>query len=427
MNMLKLSVGLFSSVLCCHVLSLEAGTAAENIEVAHARLFREFVRPEGLLCDYVGEIPTPKDCAEGRPNAIGWCSPIENGPMFTGPYLKACLQRARRLRGTPRFEQALKECVHLAAGLIHAASVSDVKGMVVRGVGTDGKCHYPIGSEDQTLPWFFGLHAYVTSDVIPKPEREKARAKMKEVADAIEANNLDCPCDGRFKGHVSGSFRDGALPFRYASHALFFFAAMQEVTGEAKWRDYYVRCRDQKNEKFGMTGVEMCESGWEPDKKSFKVEQWGVWIYVAAQGCLAELVRMEKDPEISSRYRKGLMYNAERAKRCGLLWRAPKYDNRMERPFRFANWRTGYKWRDQPTEADANKVAMSGDKNILGNRREHERDFMTMPLSAASVCGYAGQYREEIERVIACYDFNEVNLCEFFLAEVAWESVHAAQ
>lgn len=427
MNMLKLAVSLFSSVLCCHALSLEAGTAAENIEVAHARLFREFVRPEGLLCDYVGEIPTPKDCAEGRPNAIGWCSPIENGPMFTGPYLKACLQRAHRLRGTPRFKQALKECAHLAAGLIHAASVSDVKGMVVRGVGTDGKCHYPIGSEDQTLPWFFGLHAYATSEFVPAAERAKARAKMKEVADAIEANNMDCPCDGRFRKHISGSFRYGSLPFRLASHTLFFFAAMHEVTGEEKWQKHYLAFRDTRNKQFGKTGVEMCEEGWESDKKDFKVEQYGVWIYVAAQGCMAELLRLEKDPAIVARYRKGLLYNAERAKLCGLMDRAPKYDNRMERPFRFANWRTGYTWRDQATERDAREVVNTGDPKVLGHRREHERDFMTLPLSCAAVCGYAGRYRAEIERAIACYDFNEVNLCEFFLAEVAWEAVRAAK
>jgi hypothetical protein len=66
------------------------------VEQAHARLWRERIDPYGVMLDYVGELPTPEDTRLGRPNAIGWWSPIENGPMFTGLYLPAACERARR-------------------------------------------------------------------------------------------------------------------------------------------------------------------------------------------------------------------------------------------------------------------------------------------------------------------------------------------
>lgn len=57
---------------------------AAAVERAHGVLWSKFIGDDGLIHDYVGELPTPEDCQLGRPNAIGWWSPIENGPMFTG-------------------------------------------------------------------------------------------------------------------------------------------------------------------------------------------------------------------------------------------------------------------------------------------------------------------------------------------------------
>ena len=141
--------GMLTLVAVLAAIAAGAGTAHEEL--------MKFVGPEGLLHDYIGEIPTPADCAECRPNAMGWWSPIENGPMFTGPWLEACVIRARK--SGREEDRAL--CRKLAGGLLLAASVSDVPGMIVRGVATDGRAHHPLGSEDQTLPWFYGMSAYV--------------------------------------------------------------------------------------------------------------------------------------------------------------------------------------------------------------------------------------------------------------------------
>ena len=66
------------------------------LEQAHQQFMSRMIDAHGIVLDFVGESPSPEDCRLGRPNAIGWWSPIENGPMFTGLYLPAACQRALR-------------------------------------------------------------------------------------------------------------------------------------------------------------------------------------------------------------------------------------------------------------------------------------------------------------------------------------------
>ena len=41
-------------------------------------------------------LPTPEECREGKPNALGWWAPIENGAMFNGLYMDAAVNRWKR-------------------------------------------------------------------------------------------------------------------------------------------------------------------------------------------------------------------------------------------------------------------------------------------------------------------------------------------
>ncbi|MEI7682486.1 MAG: hypothetical protein WCK07_24040, partial [Betaproteobacteria bacterium] len=115
-----------------------AESTAAAVERAHVELWGRFVDSHGVIRDFVGETPTPEDCALGRPNAIGWWSPIENGPMFTGMYLPAACERARRSGAAEDRAKARR----LAQGLLKCASVSEVRGFIARGIGSDGRCHY---------------------------------------------------------------------------------------------------------------------------------------------------------------------------------------------------------------------------------------------------------------------------------------------
>ena len=69
--------------------------------------------------------------------------------------------------------------------------------------------------------------------------------------------------------------------------------------------------------------------------------------------------------------RNGLLHYAERV--APVMELRSKYDNAKVRPFRYANWRDGYDWRPQKTQKDAEAVAYSPKREVLGDRKAHER------------------------------------------------------
>ena len=145
----------------------------------------------------------------------------------------------------------------------------------------------------------------------------------------------------------------------------------------------------------------------------------GVWIYVSSVQSLARLVSLEENESDRTRIKKGLLRFASRV--APLMRRRADYANTCERPFKYANWRTGYKWRPQKTQKDAESVACSGNIEILGRRKEYERNRMSVPLAAAAICALADRdmYREEILLTLRHYDYTTPNISEFFHAAIA--------
>jgi len=410
------SVALSAVALGCRVEAAASSDVAKAVEVAHAVLWEKFIGPEGLIHDYVGELPTPEDCESGRPNAIGWWSPIENGPMFTGLYLPAACERARR-SGRPADREKARR---LANGLLLCASVSDVPGFIARGVGTDGKCHYPMGSDDQTHPWFYGLHAYVASGLPDAAERGKIVAKMREVADVLESAGWRCPCDGAFKGEFRGGYK-GHL-FRDAVRYLHLLRVMADVSGDAAWLRRYRAALSGRPEKSDMTRAEICARGYPLDREAIaNIDTTQLWIYVGSQGALARLAAMEADASVLKHYREGLLVNATNALAAIGVYR--QFDNADTKMFGHAKWREGYpEWFPQNTQADALKLSQTGDRAKLGQRKWYEARLMKNPLAAAAVVALAGvgQGREEIAAAIAHYDYTRLNMAELFFAECAY-------
>ena len=404
---------------------LDQRTHAERaVEQAYAEMWGRFVSTRGIVYDYVGELPTPKDCAEGRPNAIGWWSPIENGPMFTGQFLQAMVRRAKRTG----LGEDVARCRRLAEGLLLCAEVAETPGMITRGVGSDGRCHYPLGSNDQTVPWFFGLDAYLRSGLGESDFRAKVVAKMAEVGDALEKAGWGIPSDGAFRGEFRGHLHNDGLPFRGATHFLMILRALADATGLEKWKSAYAKARDEKYPGgYEETRLDICAYGYrfdkEKSKRPFEMEPVQFWIYVCAQGCLAELAAREENPAIAARYREGLAKGADWAH--GFMSGRKAYANDAERPYRYANWRAGYDWREQRTQKDAYDVANRSKREVLGSRKHHERLTMTSPLSAAAICAYAGRYGDEIRETLAHYDYSTPGISEFFFAPVAWEALLA--
>ena len=101
-----------------------ADAAADVLEKVNARLEREFISAEGLVLDYVGDIPDAGEIAENRPNAMGWWTPIKNGSMFTGEWLPALMAEGAAKKAL------VERCVKR---LIKMSEVSDVPGFIARG------------------------------------------------------------------------------------------------------------------------------------------------------------------------------------------------------------------------------------------------------------------------------------------------------
>lgn len=394
----------------------EHGPAEIAVEQAHAELWGRFIDPHGIIRDYVGELPTPEDCSLGKPNAIGWWSPIENGPMFTGLYLPAMCERARR-SGSPA---DIAEARKLAQGLLKCASVSDVPGFVARGVGADGVCHYPLSSDDQMHPWFLGLHAYFKSDIPTDDERKVIAAKISEVAQVLESTGWRVPCDGAFKGQFRGGYQ-GHL-FRDAVRYLFLLRAIHEVTGAPVWLERYEKALAETPADASKTRLEICAEGYPRDREAIKnIDSHQLWIYVGCQASLAKLIAMEKDESRREKFRVGMEINASNALRA--VQSCTSFDNEDTKVFGHADWRAAYPdWFPQPTQADAERLARTGDKEKQGKRKGYESGLMRNPLAGAVIIALLGDgtEREAVEQAIRHYDYTKLNMAEFFFAECAY-------
>lgn len=396
---------------------------ASAVEQAHLELGKGHIDKHGIILDFIGDMPTPEDCSTGRPNAIGWRTPIANGAMFTGLYLPAACERASR-SGDPADKDAAKR---LAQGLMKCASISDVPGFIARGVGTDDHCHYPAGSDDQTHPWFYGLRAYLQSGLCADEEHDQIVAKMKRVADVLEAAGWNCPCDGAFKGQSRGGFR-GHL-FRDAVRYLFMLRAMHDVTHESVWLERYHKALSEKPKNSDMTRIEICAVGYARDREAIEgIDEHSLWIYVGSQASLAELARMETDPAIQARYKAGLTINAKNV--LEPMRGSQEFDNNDSQVFGHSHWRAVYTtWFPQPTQADAERLSKIENKVAGGKRKNYEARYLRNPLAAAAINAFAGEaaQRDAIELAIRHYDYSKLHMSELFFAECAYYALPAGR
>lgn len=394
---------IFSTFVVSTVLFQAVGAEPMILRTVNDRLLREFISADGLLLDYVGEIPTPEEIADLKPNAMGWWCPIENGSMFTGEWLPALMAEG------PSRKTLVERCVK---GLIKMSEISDVPGFIARGTGTDGKSHHPCGSNDQTDPWFLGLCEYCRWPHADAALKAKALERVVFVAKALEKNGWQIPCDGPFTGQNRGRLNGKGMPFWCVTRFLYLLQSLSELTDDAHWAELYAQTKKER----------LCEieCGAEIDARKFKAAYGNCgWIYVSSAQALAGLIARETDPEDRERMKKGLSnYTAHVAP---LMKNRVKYANTTERPFKYANWRTGYAWRVQKTQKEAEAVASSGKREILGTRKDYERNGMANPLAAAAVCALSGEagYKDEIIATLRHYDYSTSNISEFFHAAIA--------
>jgi hypothetical protein len=136
----------------------ELKRAAQSV---HPNIWGRFMRTDNVMLNYVGllgevHLPTPEECVKKKPNALAWWMPIENGGFPNGFYL---LGQLRHYQHAPSaaLRQAIRKLVH---GLYNPQDVSPTPRFICRGIGIDGRCHYPASSNDPNIPWMMGLWVF---------------------------------------------------------------------------------------------------------------------------------------------------------------------------------------------------------------------------------------------------------------------------
>jgi hypothetical protein len=401
---------------------------AANVEKAHQQLWTRFMDKYDLLLDSTEldgsyERPTPEECLAGKPNALAWWTPVENGAMFNGGYLDGIVLRWKQTKS----EEDRVKARRLVKGLLFLNSVGDTPGFVARGVATDGKTPYPMGSNDQTGPWFYGLWRYVESGMAEPEEKKEIIARMVAVADVLASNGWRMPCQQPAPSTHRGSF--GMIAWEGAPRLLFLCKAMHRVTGDVKWEERYKTLLQESGGEPKRTRLQVCEDGMQfhhPKRRES-------WTGVSSGAPLRALWEMETDPALKASFAKGLLASAKLSAESLELHAQFKVDapQKFHHDWRVLNqW-----WKPQHTEQEAVDVAMVQVRELgkLSPQRYQEFTYVREPVFAAwvvTLCPdheFVEQQREKIRAVLGHYKYDKLYYSQFFPAEAAWYRMNGGE
>jgi len=390
--------------------------AEAAVEKAHAEIWRRLIDPYDVLIDYADfdgsyPRPTPEENREGKPNALSWWTATENGSMFNGMYLDGAIARWQQTRAEADREKARR----LVKGLMLLASVGP-KGFVARGVASDGKTPPPLGSNDQTGPWLYGMWRAVQSGVIEGEEREQAVQKFMEIAHVLESTAWRMPCAGP-QAPFRGSFAQ--MTWEGAPRLLFLLKAAHALSGDKHWSDLYAAHVKER--------VEICAAGMVFHKPPRRESWTGASGVIALRG----LWELEQDGALKAAYARGLAASVKMAADGVPL--AAKYDNENQQRA-LLDWRElNAWWRPQHSEEEAVEVAQVQSKELGARspRRYQEFTFVREPAFAAWVVTLCPD-RAEVEphaaailATLAHYRYERLYYSQFFPVEAAWWRLRA--
>ncbi len=414
-------------VVAAKVPSLHAASANDAakaaVELAHAELWRRFVDEYDVLLDFTDldgsvSLPTPEECRAGKPNALGWWAPNENGAMFNGLYLDGAVNRALH---TKRDDDKAK-ARRLVEGLLRLAECSTVKGFVGRGFATDGKTTWPLGSNDQTGPWFYGLWRYLQSGLADDALRLRIVAKFTEVAEVLVQTGWRMPAEQPF------GFRGSFAIFSWAGapRLLFVCKAMHQLTGAAVWDERYRSAFTELPKEGGANRLALCERGMVFEKKSEARTGRATWTGSCAAVALRALWEMERDESLRASYAKGLRATAEMAV-AGMALRQ-EFDAAKDLHYE-SDWRKiNTLWKPQQTIKEAEEVAalQLREINRLSPARHAELRTVRESLFAAwvvTLCPdreFVKQHEPETLATLAHFRADKLRYVSFFPLESAW-------
>ncbi|QIF05929.1 hypothetical protein [Roseimicrobium sp. ORNL1] len=388
-------------------------------EDAHQEIWRRFIDKRlDVLFHYVGLngeviLPTADHCVASQPNGMSWSTPIEDGPFFGGLYLDGLCNRWR----VKRDEESAEKAHRIAAGLMKLAERSETPGFVPRGLGADGKSHYPASSEDQVFPWFYGLWCYVRSGLPTETERVRIVDKLRSTVVALEGHQWRVPC-ARLEFGYRGTF---VRPTAHdAARFLFLLRAMHQLTSEERWLTQY---HERLQEKLGpgmKSRLEICAEGLEYGGHG-KGETY-LWTHSMSQAALRALADAETDASIREAYQRGLTASAEKA--AVHLERARRYDPANQFAFD-TDWRfLNSSWKQQANCEEAialgrAQLPLWADRNP---RSPYEDDTVREPLFAAWIICLAGKEAQQrllgdkLQEMLARYQWRGMYTATFFVA-----------
>lgn len=407
-----------------------ADTPEQAAQKAHDEIWKRFVDEYDLVLDYTaldGTIirPTPEDCREMKPSALSWGVPNEDGPMFNGLYLDALCTHWKLTQD----EDIRAKARRLINGLLRVSTVGKTPGFIARGIATDGKTTYPLGSNDQTTPWHYGIYRFLTDGLATPEEKTKLTAAFIENMKILDQHDWKMPTDGPpcpYRGDFLKPTWEGV------PRILFCLKAMYHFTSDESWQKRYLAAAHEKVGKKERPRIDFCREGMVFDPGQGPRHSW-----TGSEGvvCLRALWEMEKDPELKALYAEGLRHSAElSAKSLSLI---EKFDVNGTEVFNI-DWRVmNEAWRPQTSEKDAVDVAVAGLRVQSRNspRLHLEKDYLREPCFAAwvvSLCpdkAYVETQQAAIEKVITHYRFDKAHLSQFFPVESAYWRLqeHAAQ
>ena len=318
----------------------------------------------------------------------------------------------------------------VAGGLVRLATVGAAPGFIARGVAGDGQSHYAAGSDDQTLPWFYGLWRYLRSGIPTEADRASLVDVVQRGAEALDALQWRLPCDRPALG-FRGSFTSADVI--HASRLLFVLRALHQLTGERRWLDQYHRRREERPEGKAQTRLDLCARGITHQPPGVPARYWDnppFWTAASSQACLRALAEMEEDAGIRAGYRSGLRATAERAAAHVERYRHFANDDpaAFDPDWRFLN----ALWSPQERIEDAVDVATRQVRewDRRSPRRRDEGEQMREPLFAAWVVALSGdralmaRHRESIRAALCHYRWPALYTSLFFAAECAyWEGL----
>lgn len=416
-----LSLSVLSASCLLPLPQLRADTPEEAIQKAHTELWRRFVDEHNTILDYTaldGSIvrPTPEECREMKPSALSWGVPNEDGPMFNGLYLDAMCNRWKLTKS----DEDRAKAKRMIDGLLFHASLGNTPGFIARGVATDGKTTYSMGSNDQTMPWLYGMWRYLNDGVATPEERPRLIAKFVEIVNVLDKSEWRMPCDGP-PSPYRGTF---AKPtWDYVPRLLFTMKVMHQFTGDARWQQRYLEAVHEKVGKGQRTRLEICRTGLQFDPGQGARNSWTGSVSVIA---LRGLWELETDPDLKASYAQGLRSSAELC--ATSLPLIEKFDVNGTEHFE-NDWHVmNEAWKPQHSEEETVAVANAGLRvqSKASPRMHIEKDYVREPCFAAwvvTLCpdkAYVATQRDAIAKVITHYRYDRLHLSQFFPLESAW-------